>query len=115
MTATGDHQVEEFTIAVEQEKLDDMYERLRRTRFPRDFANDDWRYGYNGDYHRQLVEYWIEEYDWRDVERRMNELPQFRVDLMGVPLHFIHVKGKGALEAQMILNHKAAIEMIAER
>ena len=41
MTATGDHQVEEFTIAVEQEKLDDMYERLRRTRFPRDFANDD--------------------------------------------------------------------------
>lgn len=92
---TNPYDVRPFTIAIEQDKLDDLDQRLRRTRFPVDFANDDWSYGYNGDYHRQLVEYWIEEYDWRDVERRMNELPQFKVDLMGVPLHFVHLRGKG--------------------
>ena len=105
MTAQRDHDVSPFTIAVPQEDLDDLDKRLRRTRFPQDFANDDWRYGYNTAYHRQLVEYWIEEYDWRDVERRMNELPHFKVDLMGVPLHFIHVKGKGPDPMPLLLHH----------
>jgi pimeloyl-ACP methyl ester carboxylesterase len=105
VTAYGDDGVEEFTISIPEEKLEDMYERLRRTRFPHDYANDDWRYGYNGDYHRQMVEYWIEEYDWRDVERRMNELPHFKMNLMGVPLHFIHVKGKGPNPMPLLLHH----------
>ena len=95
----------EFTIAIPDEDLEDLDQRLRRTRFPTDFGNDDWRYGYNGAYHRQMVEYWIEEYDWRDVERRMNELPHFKVDLMGVPLHFIHVKGKGPNPMPLLLHH----------
>ncbi len=105
MTARRHHDVSPFTIAITDDALEDLDQRLRRTRFPRDFGNDDWRYGYNGDYHRQLVEYWIEEYDWRDVERRMNELPQFTVDLMGVPLHFVHVKGKGPDPMPLLLHH----------
>ena len=102
---TEDFAVSEFTIAIPEEDLEDLDQRLRRTRFPTDFGNDDWRYGYNGGYHRQMVEYWIEEYDWRDVERRMNELPHFKVDLMGVPLHFIHVKGKGPNPMPLLLHH----------
>ena len=105
MTGQQSHDVSEFTIAIPEEDLEDLDERLRRTRFPTDFGNDDWRYGYNGAYHRQMVEYWIEEYDWRDVERRMNELPHFKVDLMGVPLHFIHVKGKGPNPMPLLLHH----------
>jgi hypothetical protein len=65
--AHPDYQVEKFTIAIPDDSLKDMNERLRMTRFPQDFANDDWRYGYNTGYHRQLVEYWINDYDWRDV------------------------------------------------
>lgn len=98
-------EVRPFTISIPEERLQDLGERLRRTRFPADFANDDWRYGYNTDYHRQLVEYWIDEYDWRDVERRMNELPHFKVDLMGVPVHFLHVKGKGPHPMPLLLHH----------
>lgn len=105
MYASGSSEVEEFTIAIDEDKLVDMNDRLKRTRFPTDFANDDWRYGYNGVYHRQLVEYWIEQYDWRDVERRMNELPQFKMELMGIPLHFIHVKGKGPNPMPLLLHH----------
>ncbi len=105
MTTGDSFDVQPFTISIPDEELEDMNERLRRTRFPQDFANDDWRYGYNGAYHRQMVEYWLEEYDWRDVERRMNELPHFKVDLMGVPLHFIHVKGKGPNPMPLLLHH----------
>ena len=102
---TGPYNVEPFEIHFSDEALEDMMERLRRTRFPTDFSNDDWRYGYNTDYHRKLVDYWINEYDWRDVERRMNELPNYKVDLMGVPLHFVHVKGKGKNPMPLLLHH----------
>jgi pimeloyl-ACP methyl ester carboxylesterase len=103
--ANGEYEVEEYTISIPDADLEDMYDRLRRTRFPQDFGNDDWRYGYNTDYHRELVRYWLEEYDWREVERRMNEFPNFKVDLMGVPLHFIHVKGKGPNPMPLLLHH----------
>ena len=105
MPADSDYRVESFTIAIPDAALEDMNERLRNTRFPPDFGNDDWRYGYNTDYHRQLVEYWTKEYDWRDVERRMNELPNFKVDLMGVPVHFIHAKGKGPNPMPLLIHH----------
>ena len=99
------HDVKPFKIHIPEEQLEDLAARLKLTRFPDDFANDDWRYGYNTAYHRELVDYWINKYDWRDVERRMNALPQFKVDLMGVPLHFIHVRGKGKNPMPLLLHH----------
>ena len=105
VTAKSAYDVSEFTIAIPDEKLDDMYERLRRTRFPKDFGNDDWEYGYNTDYARELVRYWLEDYDWRDVERRMNELPHFKMTLMDIPVHFIHAKGTGQNSMPLLLHH----------
>ena len=99
------YNVQPFTIHFSDEELADMMNRLRHTRYPDDFGNDDWRYGYNTDYHRKLVEYWVNEYDWRSVEARMNELPNFKVDIMGVPLHFIHVKGTGKNPMPLLLHH----------
>lgn len=94
-----------FKIDIPDADLADMMDRLKRTRFPDDFGNDDWRYGYNTDYHRELINYWINDYDWRDVERRMNALPQFKIDLMGVPLHYIHVRGKGKNPMPLLIHH----------
>ncbi len=99
------YNVQPFTIHFTDEELADMMNRLRHTRYPDDFGNDDWRYGYNTDYHRKLVEYWVNEYDWRSVESRMNELPNFKVDIMGVPLHFVHVKGTGKNPMPLLLHH----------
>lgn len=99
------HDVKPFVVHIPDAQLDDLMSRLKRTRFPEDFGNDDWRYGYNTAYHRELIAYWINEYDWRSVERRMNDLPQFKVDLMDVPLHFIHVRGKGNNPMPLLLHH----------
>jgi pimeloyl-ACP methyl ester carboxylesterase len=99
------YQVKPFKIAIPEADLQEMMEKLRHTRFPPDFGNDDWRYGYNTSYHRTLVDYWINQYDWRKIENEMNQLPQFKVDVMGVPLHFIHVKGSGKNPMPLLLHH----------
>ena len=61
---------EPFTVAIPDETLRDLKERLKRTRFAADFANNGWQYGTNGDYLKSLVEYWIDGYDWRRAEAR---------------------------------------------
>lgn len=96
---------EPFRIAIPDAELDDLSDRLARTRWSSDFANDDWRYGTNGAYLRQLVEYWQHGFDWRAQERAMNQLPQFRTVIEGVPIHFVHVRGRGPAPIPLLLGH----------
>ena len=66
------HDVSPFTIAIPDEALEDLDQRLRRTRFPRDFANDDWRYGTNRAWLTDLVDYWHASADgWSVVAERV--------------------------------------------
>lgn len=97
--------IEPFVIDVPDAALADLQERLRRTRFADDFANDDWAYGTNGAYLRELSEYWKDGFDWRAQERAMNRLHHFRTEIDGVPIHFIHERGKGPKPMPLILSH----------
>jgi pimeloyl-ACP methyl ester carboxylesterase len=94
-----------FTIAVADEVLSDLDRRLAATRWPDDFANDDWSYGVNVAYLKDLVGYWRATYDWRARERLMNQLPQFVTDVDGLRIHFVHVRGKGPNPVPLILSH----------
>ncbi len=96
---------EPFKVHIPDETLNDLRERLKRTRWPRDFANDDWRYGTNLEYLRELVQYWIDRYDWRAVERQINSFSNFKTEIEGVPIHFIHEKGKGPKPIPLIVTH----------
>src|SRR6202008_4597405 len=97
--------IEPFRIAIPQEVLDDLHDRLARTRWPSDFANDAWTYGANAAYVRELAEHWRDRYDWRAREAMMNGFPQFRTTIDDVPVHFIHQRGKGPSPIPLILNH----------
>jgi pimeloyl-ACP methyl ester carboxylesterase len=94
-----------FRIAIPDARLEDLEQRLRRVNWPRDLANDDWRYGTNGAYLRELVDYWIEGYDWRAQERALNAFDHFRVQIDGVPIHFVHAKGRGPDPLPIVLTH----------
>jgi pimeloyl-ACP methyl ester carboxylesterase len=96
---------EPFEIAIPDADLGDLRERLQRARFADDFANEDWRYGVEGTYLRALVDYWLEGYDWRAREREMNTFSHFRVALDGVPIHFIHERGRGPSPVPLVLTH----------
>jgi pimeloyl-ACP methyl ester carboxylesterase len=97
--------MESFSVSVPDDVLSDLKERLDRTRWAADFANPNWEYGTNGTYLRELVDYWRTEYDWRRHEREMNSHPHFRTVIDEVPIHFIHVRGKGPRPMPLILNH----------
>ena len=98
-------ELEPFRIAIPDEDLDDLAARLARVRWPVEVANDDWRYGVSGAYLRALVDHWRHGYDWRAHERAMNELPQFRTAIEGVPIHFVHARGVGPRPMPILLGH----------
>ncbi|MGE0860480.1 MAG: epoxide hydrolase family protein [Gammaproteobacteria bacterium] len=94
-----------FEIALPQPVLDDLAARLARTRFAPDLANDDWEYGFNGDYLRELTGYWARDFDWRATERQMNEWSHYRLDWHGQPIHLVHQRGKGPSPMPLLLHH----------
>ena len=84
-----------FTIAIPESTLTDLRERLARVRWPNDFANENWEYGANAAYLKELVAYWRDGYDWRANAARLNAFAHYTVPLAGIDLHFIHQPGVG--------------------
>lgn len=94
-----------FTLAVPEADLEDLRARLTRTRFPDRTPGEPWAYGTDPDYLRELVTYWRDGFDWRREEAALNAFPQFRVELDGIPLHYLHVPGKGPDPIPLLLLH----------
>jgi pimeloyl-ACP methyl ester carboxylesterase len=97
--------MERFVIDTPEADLEDLRRRLAATRWTDDFANDDWRYGANAAYVRELADYWLNTYDWRARERLMNGFSQHRTEIDGLPIHFVHERGRGPAPMPLILNH----------
>jgi pimeloyl-ACP methyl ester carboxylesterase len=97
--------VRQFRIAVPQKTLDRIIGRVRETRFPERLDTNDWSYGANWDYMKELVDYWRSRYDWRKTEARINSFPQFVSHIEDFDIHFIHVRGKGPKPFPLILTH----------
>ena len=96
---------EPFTIAIPQPDLDDLRRRLAATRWADDFGNADWRYGVERDWLAEMVAYWRDRFDWRAQEAAMNQYPHFRVEIQGIPIHFLHVPGQGPQPKPLLLTH----------
>ena len=99
------HAARPFHVAVPQKKIDQILRRVRETRFPDRLDTNDWSYGANWDYMRQLTDYWVKGYDWRKTETRMNSFPQFMANIEGYDIHFFHVRGKGPKPMPLLLTH----------
>jgi epoxide hydrolase len=97
--------VQPFTIAIPQATLDDLRDRLARARWIDADADDGWTYGIDMDYLRELTDYWRQGYDWRKHEAALNHFAQFRADVDGVGIHFIHERGKGPNPTPLLLIH----------
>ncbi|PRX47703.1 pimeloyl-ACP methyl ester carboxylesterase [Prauserella shujinwangii] len=81
-----------FCVDVPEHDLADLRSRLARTRWPEPETVPDWSQGVPREYLRELCRYWAEEYDWRATERRLNAFPQFRTEIDGLGIHFLHVR-----------------------
>jgi microsomal epoxide hydrolase len=102
---TTETAVRPFKIDVAESVLEDLRERLRRTRWPGEIGGSGWTYGTNLDYLKDLVRYWLDEYDWRAQEAALNRLPQFTATVDGLEIHFVHVRGTGPDPLPLIISH----------
>ena len=94
-----------FKIEIPDAELRDLRDRLRRTRWPEAEAVDDWSQGVPLAYLRELCAYWADVYDWRATEKRLNALPQFRTEIDGLGIHFLHVRSANPDALPLILTH----------
>ena len=96
---------EPFKVAVSASVLTDLRARLKKTRWADDFGNEQWAYGTNLETLKQLVEYWQQGFDWRRQEREINRFKHYKTAIEGIPIHFIHERGKGPHPIPLILSH----------
>jgi pimeloyl-ACP methyl ester carboxylesterase len=97
--------IEQFRIRIEEPVLEDLHDRLVRTRFPDQIAGTGWEYGVTVDYLRQLVEYWRDTYDWRAQEAGLNEFSHFRTRIDEQSIHFLHARSAHDEAMPLIIIH----------
>lgn len=96
---------EPFQIRISDTELSDLKSRLAQARFPDAVKGAGWRYGADIEFMNALAEYWRAHFDWRAQESRLNAFPQFRADVDGHKIHFIHVRGKGPNPLPLVITH----------
>jgi pimeloyl-ACP methyl ester carboxylesterase len=94
-----------FRIDIPQADLDDLRDRLARTRWPEELPGAGWTRGVPLGYLKDLAGYWLTKYDWRKQEATLNELPQFTTEIDGTQVHFLHVSSPESGALPLILTH----------
>ncbi|TDB78278.1 epoxide hydrolase family protein [Micromonospora sp. KC723] len=94
-----------FRIDIPQADLDDLHERIARTRWTRQLPGDGWSRGVRLDYLRELADHWATGYDWRAAEARLNEFSQFLTEIDGLQVHFLHVRSPEPDALPLIITH----------
>jgi pimeloyl-ACP methyl ester carboxylesterase len=97
--------VRPFHAAVPDAVLEDLRERLARTRWPDEIAGVEWERGVPLAFLRDLAEHWRLRFDWRTAEARINALPNFLAEIDGEEVHFLHLRGRGPSPFPLILTH----------
>ncbi|MFI9456715.1 epoxide hydrolase family protein [Amycolatopsis sp. NPDC052450] len=97
--------IEQFRIDIPQSELDDLADRLARTRWPSALPGAEWSRGVPVAYLKDLAEYWRDGYDWRAWEKQLNEFPQYTTEIDGQRVHFLHVRSPEPDAIPLIMTH----------
>ncbi|MCW1840512.1 epoxide hydrolase family protein [Prosthecomicrobium hirschii] len=101
----ADATIEPFRLHVHDRDIADLKTRLRLTRFPDQAPEAPWAFGTDLAFMHRVVEHWRDRFDWRAEEARLNAFPQFMTEIDGIPVHFLHVAGKGPNPMPLLLSH----------
>src|SRR5436190_6101211 len=101
----SDDEVRPFRVEVRDGDLDDLRERLARTRWPAELPDIGWSRGVALGYLKDLAEYWRTSYDWRVHEAKVNAFPQFTTTIDGQTIHFLHVRSPEADALPLVISH----------
>jgi pimeloyl-ACP methyl ester carboxylesterase len=105
MTSATGPAIRPFEVHVPDEDLADLRRRIAATRWPTRELVADREQGVQLATLQALTRYWTTEYDWRAGEARLNALSQFRTEIDGEDVHFIHVKSRHGNALPLIVTH----------
>jgi epoxide hydrolase len=105
LNTSTETEVRPFRVEIPDSDVDDLRDRLARTRWPQALPGDGWRRGVPLDYLRELAEYWRTGYEWREQEARLNAHPQFTTTIDGQTVHFLHVRSPEPDALPLIITH----------
>ena len=97
--------IEPFRIDIPATQIDDLHARLLSTRWPEPAPVGDWSQGIPLGPVQELCDYWATDYDWFATQARLNTLPQFRTEIAGLGIHFVHVRSQYPEATPLILTH----------
>jgi pimeloyl-ACP methyl ester carboxylesterase len=98
-------EIRPFHVDISQDKLADLHQRIAATRWPHRELVADRSQGVQLATLQELARYWATEHDWRKTEAKLNALPQFKTEIDGVEIHFIHLKSPHADALPLIMTH----------
>lgn len=94
-----------FKVAVTDTEISDLRRRLAATRWPDAETTGDWNQGIPLEYMHSLCAYWAKEYDMQRLAQRLNRWPQFRMEVDGVNIHFLHIRSPHPDALPLIMTH----------
>ena len=98
-------EIKPFRIDIPDHELDDLKSRLANTRWPDQETPEDWSQGIPLAYVRELADYWLNTYDWRRAEARINGFDQFTTAIDGLEIHFLHMHSPHERALPLIMTH----------
>ncbi len=105
LNATDTAEIRPYRIDIPQAEIDDLRDRLARTRWAAELPGTGWERGTPTGYLRELASYWASEYDWRASEKELNAYPQFITSIDGADVHFLHVRSAEPGATPLLLLH----------
>jgi pimeloyl-ACP methyl ester carboxylesterase len=105
MSTSESELVRPFTAAVPDAALQDLRDRLGRTRWPEHETVDDWSQGIPLAYTKDVCRYWATEYDWRRFEKQLNGFEQVLTTIDGLDIHAIHARSAEPGARPLIITH----------
>lgn len=94
-----------FTVCIPDEEIEQLKQRLQMTRWPDEIPGAEWDYGIPISYMKDIVHYWLHDFDWRMVERRINSFSNYKATIDGTDIHFVYEKGKGSRSIPILIPH----------
>jgi len=97
--------IKPFKINIPDKTLEEIYNKVKNYPWHEMPNEGGWKYGSNLDYMKEISSYWVEDFDWRKHEAKINKFPNFTTVVDDIEIHFIHEKGSGSNPTPLLLMH----------
>tara|TARA_B100000941_G_scaffold69808_1_gene47221 strand:+ start:51 stop:1199 length:1149 start_codon:yes stop_codon:yes gene_type:complete len=94
-----------FKVEISQEILQNINSKVKNFQWHEMPDDGGWEYGTNLEYMKEFANYWINKFNWRKTEEKINKFKNFKTNVDGIDIHFIHEKGSGSNPKPLLLNH----------